>query len=367
MRNERGAALLIAIVALVAIGAMVAGTFLAGWLELRTSRAGRYAVGAFEAAEAGAAGVVAAWSPASRRLPIGADTLVAADSSAGSGYAVTLSRVAESLFLIRAEGWQADPGGRASRRMVGMFVRPVPVAVDHGAALTVFGPAALASASLVDGTDQVPPGWDGFCGAPLAVPAIRSTSGAGTAVVSVDSGPPAVVTQDSLLHPSALIDFGGVSFDELAAGASRQVSGAMPALVPATVDGRCADAVGSNWGEPTNGPASIAACRDFFPVAYASGNLSLNGGRGQGILLVRGDLELAGGVEFTGVAVVLGRVFSSGSGGRIRGTLLVGGAGGVTTLGPADGVRYSSCAVERALMANGARVVVAKRGWAQLY
>jgi Tfp pilus assembly protein PilX len=367
MRNERGAALLIAIVALVAVGAMVAGTFLAGWLELRTARAGRNAVGAFQAAEAGAAGLVAAWSPTSRRLLIGVDTLVAADSSAGSGYAVTLSRIAESLFLIRAEGWQAGPGGRASRRMVGMFVRPVPIGVDHGAALTIFGPAVLASAYLVDGNDQVPPGWDGFCGGPLAVPAIRSTAGAGTAVVSVDSGAPAVVTQDSLLHQSALTDFGGVTFEDLAAGASHQVSGAMPALAPATVDGRCADAVGSNWGEPSNGPGSVAACRDFFPVVYAPASISFNGGRGQGILLVRGDLELAGGVEFTGVAVVLGRVFSSGAGGRIRGTLLVGGAGGVTTLGPADSVRYSSCAVERALLANGLRVVVAKRGWAQLY
>ena len=53
--SERGMALALAIFALVVVGALVAGAFLAGHLEQRTGRGTLYSAQAADAAEAGAA------------------------------------------------------------------------------------------------------------------------------------------------------------------------------------------------------------------------------------------------------------------------------------------------------------------------
>jgi hypothetical protein len=364
MRNDRGAALLLAIVALAAIGAMVAGTFLAGWLELRSADAGRNAVTALEAAEAGMAQASAAWQPTLGRLPVGVDSLLAAGSSARGGYRATISRLGESLFLVRAEGWREGPAGaRLSSRLVGAFMRPVALAVDHGSALTLLGPAELWSAGAVDGTDHVPSGWESLCAASAPVPPIRSAG----APVTVDSGPAPSVSTDPPVTALTFTDFGSATFDQLAGMASHQVSGVLPVLGPSTVAGECAEAVATNWGEPDTGPGSVPACAGFLPLVYSAGDLALSGGRGQGLLLVRGDLDLSGGVVLAGVVVVLGRVTSSGAGGQILGTLLVAGGSGTTRLGPGTTVGYSTCAAGRALLANAVRIERAIQGWVQLY
>ena len=362
--NECGAALLLAIVALAAIGAMVAGTFLAGWLELRSADAGRNALTALEAAEAGLAQASAAWQPGLNRLPAGTDSLAAIGSLAHGGYRATISRLGDALFLIRSEGWREGPAGaRLSRRLAGVFMRPVALAVDHGSALTLLGAAELWSADAVDGTDHVPAGWEALCAGSAAVPPIRS----GGSPVTADSGPPPAVSTDPAVTASTFTDFGGVTFDQLAGMAAHLVSGILPPLAPSTVAGQCAESVASNWGEPLTGPGSVPACARFLPLVYSPGDLALTGGRGQGILLVRGDLDLSGGVALSGVVVVLGRVTTSGAGGRIAGTLLVAGGSGTTRLGPGTTVGYSSCAAGRALLANGVRLSRIPRGWAQLY
>jgi hypothetical protein len=364
MRSERGAALLLAVVALAAMGAMVAGAFFAGWLELRSSAAGRDAVVAFEAAENGLAQASAAWRPALNRLPIGRDTVLSADSSARTGYAAIISRLSESLFFVRSAGWRPGPdGAHLAERLVGAFIRPVPLDIDHASALTLLGSADLASADIVDGGDPVPAGWDGFCAASAAVPPIRSAG----APVAVDAGPAAVVTVDPSVTAATFTGFGRATFDQLALMADHQISGLQPPLGPSAVAGQCAHDVASNWGEPDVGPGSVPECAGFLPLVYAPGNLALSGGRGQGILLVRGDLDLSGGVVLDGVVVVLGRLTTSGAGGQVIGTLLVAGSTGTTRLGPGTTVAYSACVVGRALAANGVRAARTPRGWAQLY
>ena len=364
MRNERGAALLLAIVALAAMGAMVAGTFLAGWLELRSADAARNAATALEAAETGVAQAAAAWEPGLNRLPVGVDSPIAVGSSAHGGYRATLSRLGESLFLVRAEGWrEGAAGARLSRRLVGAFMRPLALAVDHGSALTLLGAAELWSAAAVDGADHVPAGWDSLCATGAGVPPIRSAG----PPVTADSGPAPAVNTDPTVTASTFTDFGTATFDQLAGMASRQVSGVVAPLGPSMVAGQCAETVVSNWGEPATGGGSVPACAGFFPLVYSPGDLSLTGGRGQGLLLVRGDLDLSGGVALSGVVVVLGRVTSSGAGGQVLGTLLVAGAGGVSRLGPGMTVSYSACAVGRALLANAVRIGPVPGGWSQLY
>jgi Tfp pilus assembly protein PilX len=105
LSKQQGAALLLAVVALAAIGAMVAGCFLAGWLEARSAAAARYGVAAFEAAEAGAAETIAEWDPGLSRLPLRTDSVIAAAIGSGlTDYTVTVTRLSPGTFLVRSEG-----------------------------------------------------------------------------------------------------------------------------------------------------------------------------------------------------------------------------------------------------------------------
>lgn len=364
--DERGIALYFALVALLAMGAMVTGTFLIGWVEQRSAAAGWYATQSFEAAEAGAAEAIAAWDPALARLPLRTDSVVRAGVTLveGTTYTATVTRWNPGTFLVRSEGLRRGPGGDVlSRRLVGIFVRVRPADVDHGSALTLNGSAAVPTAEAIDGSDEPPPGWESICPPVAAVPAIR-TSGA---AVTADSGPAPPVVIDTLIGPETFSDFGPVTFDQLAATATLQVGGTVGPLAPFSGDGKCAAGSGANWGEPGRDVGAVAECFDFLPIVHAAGNLTLSGGRGQGILLVGGDLELTGAVGFTGVVVVRGRVITSGAGGRILGTLLVGGASGPSAIGAGSFVRYSSCAVNRALLAAGLPRRLRERSWVQLY
>ena len=359
--------MLLAVVALAAIGAMVAGCFLAGWLEARSAAAGRYGSAAFQAAEAGLAETIAAWGPELSRLPLRTDSVTAAAvATAGSGladYTATVTRLSPGTFLVRSEGRRRAAAGPAlARRLLGVFVRLESPEVDHGSALTLSGPATLANPDVVDGSDHVPAGWDSLCPAPSDQPRIRS----GGAAVTTGSGAAVPVVVDTLIGPATFTAFGPVTFDELAARAVREVAGSFGPLAPSTAGAGCDIGAASNWGEPSTGAGSVAECFGFMPIIHGAGDLSLVGGRGQGVLLVEGDLDLSGGVEFFGAVVVLGRVTTSGAGGHVTGTLLVGGTG-MSSIGVESRVEYSSCAVVRALEANGVPHRLRERSWAQLY
>ena len=144
-------------------------------------------------------------------------------------------------------------------------------------------------------------------------------------------------------------------FDELKKLATLIVSSDNPAATgPAytdTVPARCNAAVETNWGEPT---VATDPCFNYFPIIYHYGNLKLQGGRGQGILLVEGDLTATGGMVFYGPVFVTGTLSTTGNSGQ--GAKFFGGviAGNValddlTKLAGGALVSYSSCAVKRAL------------------
>lgn len=103
-----------------------------------------------------------------------------------------------------------------------------------------------------------------------------------------------------------------------------------------------------NWGAPEL-PGS--ACWTYLPVIHADGTLRIDdGGVGQGLLLVDGDLRLSEDFHFYGVAIVKGRAFLEDAA-SITGGLIVGNdgsAGQRSELSDSSLVRFSSCAVARA-------------------
>jgi hypothetical protein len=123
-----------------------------------------------------------------------------------------------------------------------------------------------------------------------------------------------------------------------------------------------------NWGDPVrHSPA--AACETYFPIIHITGNATLSGGSGQGILLVDGDLTKAGNFSFTGVVITRGTIRSSGSNNGVTGVEMAASIdeGDAVTLTGSTTIQYSSCAVQQALSSSSTIGVSKGRAWVNLY
>jgi hypothetical protein len=390
LSDERGIALAMAVFALVIIGVLVAGAFFSGRLEQRGGTNSVMAAEAFEAAEGGLAYTLNdGWVTSTfNALAIGASSVQPPVPIGTAAQATpTVTKLNPAVYLVQSEGQRLIAGNIVARRLLGTLVRVVIPDIEIEGALTVYGELTLGGSADIDGNDHLPAGWGGSCGAtapPVAGVRINEddihTSGS-----SCGGDPPAcvegypAVDVDTSVTPSTFTNFGDVTFDDLAAAANLTVGGtltnihpdslAAPVGSPVGTPGRCDRAANTNWGEPgLAGVIIIPRCYDYFPIIYAPGSLHISGGRGQGILLVRGDLQLSGGVEFFGPVIVLGEVRSTGTGGHVYGGLMARNA----SLDPSvitgnSVVNYSSCAVTRALMGAAAVSPLDERSWAQLF
>lgn len=387
LSNERGIALALAVFALVIIGALVAGIFFAGRMSQRDGSGSIYATQAFEAAEAGLADAVGNWDRSANKLATGSTVTLAATTSLGTGrsYSITASRLNDNLFLIRSEGRRTAGTQVLSRRLLATLARLDTPDMDIKSAITLKGSLTLGGSAEVSGQDHLGTGWSSSC-PPLAAdqPGIRgsdlsiNTNGAncgGTPPACVSGDPP--VQEDSSVTDSTFRQFGSTTFDELAAAADINISGTINGIGPDTLSvpsgsptgtrGRCDYADSRNWGEP-DGSTKFDQCFNYFPIIYASGNVRISGGRGQGILLVQGDLDMSGGVEFYGPVVVLGNLTSTGTGGHIYGGVMAENADlDPTVITGNSVVNYSACAVSRALSGAASVKPLAERSWAALY
>jgi len=122
---------------------------------------------------------------------------------------------------------------------------------------------------------------------------------------------------------------------------------------------------GASWGEPARGFGAARQCEDAFAlvhVAHARPLLVRGPARGQGILLVDGDLHVDGDFEFDGLVIVRDDVHVVSGALRVRGLVLAANedASDGSILGGRSRVTYSSCALQRALI-GAARVVPVER------
>ncbi|MEO5800703.1 MAG: hypothetical protein ABIS00_14785, partial [Gemmatimonadales bacterium] len=136
--------------------------------------------------------------------------------------------------------------------------------------------------------------------------------------------------------------------------------------------GICDRPVLLNFGEPLRASATVPQCQSYFPVVHGTGAQTkfAGGSRGQGTLLIDGDLELVGGFEWTGLIIVRNQIKVTGNGNKIYGAILAAGADVATTNGSVGGnvdIHYSACAISKAI--NGASLArpLTQHGWAQVY
>ncbi len=101
-----------------------------------------------------------------------------------------------------------------------------------------------------------------------------------------------------------------------------------------------------NWGEPLN---ESALCGDYFPIIHVTGDVHITGIRGQGILLVDGDMRVQGGFQFNGIVIVKGTLQTTGTGAHFNGGVVVMNENNEENdiRGNAT-INYSSCAIEKA-------------------
>jgi hypothetical protein len=128
--DKRGMALVIAMFALVVLGAIVAGTFFAGRLEQQSGDNTLYATQAREAAEAGLTDALVTLEPAAMSsLSAGAAPLLLSPISVGAGVSVErqISRLTSTLFLLTSRATRRDAGGGAlASGAAGLLVHLLP-------------------------------------------------------------------------------------------------------------------------------------------------------------------------------------------------------------------------------------------------
>ena len=241
-------------------------------------------------AEDGLYSALANWNAAARlRQTIGTTARIPASRADQTPIYVT--RLTTRLFIITADVRAARDG--ATRR-VNLLVRvPLP-ALSLPAALITNGDVTLSADARVI-ADSL------SCGdTPRAALAMTPA-----ATLSIDPAMPLAEQPTVARDPSAgdstiYSTLGGSTWNDLVLAADvRIAAGAHIAPAPLANGGACTRG-DANWGDPSS---LTSACAGYVPVVFAEGDLTIDGGRGQGVLLVDGHLVIAGPFEFSGQIV----------------------------------------------------------------
>jgi hypothetical protein len=378
LSDERGIALAVAVFALVVIGALVAGIFFAGRLEQKSGQSTVYLAQASEAAEAGLTEPTTQ-DFAYASVPLGSVATLTTVSLGGNVFTTpSVTRLNNELFLVRSVGERRDAAGNVlASRAVGSLVRLRIATFNAPAALTARGTVRVAGTADIIGNNSDPENWTGCPTIDTSLAGIATSGDVNTNGSPTILGSPAMIENSTDIVDSTFNN----PFDALAAVRDFTIPGAglvtlspNPTLnvSPVTCKKRNTDGTINtlNWGEPRAAPASgvVTECQNYFPIILRSGNLKLNNGRGQGVLLVDGDLDVAGNFEFVGVVIVRGTFSASHGTNSIYGAVMSSNANlDQVTIGGTPTVRYSACGVSRALTANASAVPLAQRSWLQLY
>jgi hypothetical protein len=364
--RRNGFALPVAVFAIVIIGALIAGAFFASTQEFRIGTNTLQQTRALGAAEFGLNQTQANWNgnwnTTMQRGQVRTLTPVTSDGSVAT---VRVTRLNDQAFLIASEG----SSGQARRRTAKLLVLNVPQ-LNMLAALTARGATKIGGSSFIDGNDHNYAGW----GCPAAGPPLPGIAASDTSEItkagcqnySCVAGSPKVIETPAAADTSTYFNFGSLDWAQLTAMASKTVSGNVQGIGPTTLNGACNTGDYKNFGEPNK--ANGGPCTEYYPIIYAPGNLTMNTGRGQGILLVEGDLSVQGGFEFYGPVIVRGTLKTAGQGGHFNGGVM---AANVdldqnVVIGNAV-ISFSRCTLLKALNGSATPTTAVERAWYEVY
>jgi hypothetical protein len=284
-------------------------------------------------------------------------------------------RLNNNLYLIDVTGHDTVSGtgsyggGRARHRM-GLLARIKVLALNVQASLTTGNSDALTGNASVNGTDQAPPGWASCAPAGPSLAGIRSDAGthvdtSGNATVI--GTPPVMI--DPTVSDTTFSRFGDVTYATLASRANVTLPGGNYKVDAVVANGQCNKTVPTNWGDGAN---PTAPCGSYFPIVHITGDATINGDQGQGILLVDGDLNVQGSFQWFGVTIVQGTLKTAGGGNtdaHFWGATMVHDSVtfGTNQISGHANINYSACALIAALNNTGVVAPMRARGFITLF
>jgi hypothetical protein len=385
--GRRGAALLMALFAIVVLATIISGAMFVSQQGFRASRNTLVEQRAFQVAEYGLNAEVSNWDR-SRNLPpptgmaVGDTVTTRIYVAAGDTARVAIKRVSDLGFWVVSEG-HANIGSMAleSARQTGAYVRVAYPAINPKGAITSAGNVRIQGAGEANGYSTSPTGWSQCASLPNDTVAAVVVGPTGT----VTSGPTNITSTPGVVHDSAAADsntyvrYGTESWNSLTANADIKLPGGVYTsdIEPIGNDSTCFNTLALNpnwqlnWGEPLRSTGYIKGCSNYFPIIYVQTSLKIAANaRGQGILLVNGDLEVQGTLDFYGIVIVRDDILKSAGTARITGAVFAANLSEVLPTSWLTGdqdVMYSRCAIESALRGSGILVRAKERHWAQIF
>ena len=389
--EERGVALVTALLVVVLLGALILGVFATSLSDYRIGRNMLFQERALAAAEYGQNDVVRNWNTGwVTGMQPGNVTIQTPSLPGGGTDTVRLTRLNASTFWMVSSGAVGSGVQTQGRRRTGIIVRLNTPTLNVLGAVTqrLTHTLTQSGSAYVSGVDSTPPGWAG-CGptggavAGLALPDTNSSDFVHSSS-GVNVGNPPILETPIANDTATYSQFGGITYTQLTSMANIIYAAGANASTPAPamlVDGTCNTSLkgtsSPNWGEPersppwTGNPAVVPACYNYFPVIWAKGKFTQSNGRGQGILLVDGDFVASGGGEFKGLIIVRGSFTTSGGGIKLFGAMFVRDSSvSNDVMSGSTVVQYSSCALQTVMAKVGLGNLaqpVRRRAWADMF
>ena len=374
--------------ALVIIGVLVAGSSFISVQEVRLGQNSIVQTRAFTAAEYGLNKIQADWDKTPNlQMNNGASFDTSYTLLNQGTVKVRYTRLNNETFWIVSEGRSTvgnalAGSARTAVKRVGAILRLRIPTIKANGAITTAGNISVKGSSVVNGDNNTPPGWTscatgdtlnkaGIVVKPGVTPDIQKESNViGTTEWTTDP----LAAQDQ-----TYITYGDETWNTLKSGANVILPGVgspavseAPDIGPVVTAGYCDKGNANNWGEPWRTAQHADAkteCNNYFPIIYAGGSLHLNKGRGQGILLIEGDVQINGQFEWYGLIVAKDDIIKGNGTALLYGAVM---ARNANVGDPSDiqgniTANYSQCSLERA-MRGSAQVVQAKeRAFTELY
>ncbi len=375
-RGRRGAALLVALIAVIVLAVLSTGAIIGSMQEFRAGRNSMVEQRAFAVAEYGLNKEIANWDR-SRNLPPPAGRAIGAIDSANVYVAqsdsarVYITRLSMNTYWVVSIG-RASIGNGAleAQRQTHLLVRLAYPSITPAGAIVTAGNIDVKGSAGISGINTDPPGWT------------QCASIVGRDTFAIDYAPGQTV---KIQKPNSVINgihadplaadsntyvrYGTESWASLASNADITVNGGTFSPSPDGTLTTCNYANTSNWGEPSRGNGAILGCKDYFPIIYSSTSLDLSHGRGQGILLVNGDVRLNGNFQWNGLIIARDDIVKGNGTFDLLGSIMSRNAD-VNDNNMINGnsqFTWSKCAVESALRGSAILTRAKERSWVQMY
>ena len=375
LESQQGVAMIMALGAIVIIGVLMGSVLFVSTQDYRVGGNTVRMERAATAAELGLNRVPLDWNLADNLGLTTGNTRTKTYTAPGGGSAnVVITRLPGPFFWAVSEGASGGIGSQASgRRRYGLLFRLDMPQMNFLGAITTQGNTTVNGNVTVSGNDTTPAGWSGCgpTGPAVAGAAISPTTTATVnGSVTIKGNPPSLTTP-AAGDTNTYFNYGNSNYQSLAATASLVYPGGtlLNGVGPIVVGAACQTSVNPpNWGEP-NHATPAGACDSYFPIIHVLGDLKVTTGRGQGILLVDGDLTVAGNFAFDGAVIVRGGLKMSGTGNKIVGATMAASVSVDDNVGLSGNTSllYSSCALQSALSASAYPTRAIQRAWVDLY